>query len=109
MKKIKFYDTSALLCANESIFSESFVISSITLQELENIKTSFNKDNETKYKARRVAHLLDENADKYEVVIYGKKQEKLLNKMPFADSNDARILACALSYSKDIVFITNDI
>jgi predicted ribonuclease YlaK len=56
-----------------------------------------------------VAHLLDENADKYEVVIYGKKQEKLLSKMPFADSNDARILASALSYSKDIVFVTNDI
>ena len=109
MTKIKFYDTSALLCANESIFSEPFVISSITLQELENIKTSFNKDNETKYKARRVAHLLDENADKYEIVIYGKKQEKLLNKLPFADSNDAKILACALSYSKDINFVTNDI
>jgi predicted ribonuclease YlaK len=56
-----------------------------------------------------VAHLLDENADKYEVVIYGKKQEKLLSKMPFAVSNDARILASALSYSKDIVFVTNDI
>jgi hypothetical protein len=44
MTKINFYDTSSLLLADESIFNSQFVISSITLRELEEIKTSFNKD-----------------------------------------------------------------
>ena len=41
-KKIKFYDTSSLLLKVDSLFEEEekFVISSITLEELENIKKS---------------------------------------------------------------------
>ena len=56
---IKFYDTCALL-NNIEIFNstENFIISSITLKELENIKSSYNKDEETKYKARKLIHLL---------------------------------------------------
>ena len=44
MDSIKFYDTNALLLLKEKAFGEKFVISSITLEELENIKTSRNKD-----------------------------------------------------------------
>ena len=43
----KFYDTSSLLLNISDLFSEedtTVVISSITLQELENIKTSAHKD-----------------------------------------------------------------
>ena len=51
---------------------EKFYISSTTLQELEHIKVSRNKDEETKYRARKVLHILDENTNKYEVVIVDK-------------------------------------
>lgn len=52
----KIYDTSSLLLAND-IFStilpnEKIAITSITLQELEKIKTSANKDTNIKYSAR---------------------------------------------------------
>lgn len=41
---IKFYDTCSLLLGLDDIFNEPFVISSITLEELEHIKTSAHKD-----------------------------------------------------------------
>ena len=43
---MKFYDTSSLLLKAGTLFddNEYFAISSITLKELEEIKTSFNKD-----------------------------------------------------------------
>ena len=48
---IRFYDTSSLLIKGTTIFDEKepFVISSITLEELEKIKTAFNKDDEIKF------------------------------------------------------------
>ena len=41
---MKFYDTSALLDLQKSVFTDTFLISSITFVELENIKTSASKD-----------------------------------------------------------------
>ena len=43
-----FYDTCSLLKKLDQVFLTSFVISNITLIELENIKTSSIKDEETK-------------------------------------------------------------
>ena len=59
-----FYDTCSLLNNLELIqkLNQRFIISSITIQELENIKTANYKDDEIKYKARRVAAWL-KNAD----------------------------------------------
>ena len=45
----KLYDTCSLLDLQEKAFEEEFYISLVTLQELENIKTSANKDAEIKY------------------------------------------------------------
>ena len=58
---IKFYDTCSLLkCASTlSDTSELFAISSISLEELEHIKTSTNKDNDIKYAAREILRKLD--------------------------------------------------
>ena len=69
---INFYDTSSLLLKVDSLFEENipFAISSITLDELENIKTSSNKDQEVKYAARKLLHMLDENIEKVNIVIY---------------------------------------
>ena len=37
---VKFYDTNALLLKMEGLFDEFFAISSVSLSELEKIKTS---------------------------------------------------------------------
>ncbi len=111
MSKI-FYDTCSLLLRSNNIFDdeESFIISSITLKELEQIKSSNYKDAEIKYAARHLVQVLQENEDKYTVHIY---QEKMLQPIKQADleiNEDIKILATAIDYSKkeDIDFVTND-
>lgn len=110
---INFYDTSSLLLKVDSLFEENipFAISSITLDELENIKTSSNKDQEVKYAARKLLHMLDENIEKVNIVIY---KEKMLAPILDADlsvTNDTKILACAIDYAKaeKVCFYTNDL
>lgn len=110
---INFYDTSSLLLKVDSLFEENipFAISSITLDELENIKTSSNKDQEVKYAARKLLHMLDENIEKVNIVIY---KEKMLAPILDADlsvTNDSKILACAIDYAKaeKVCFYTNDL
>ena len=50
----KIYDTSSLLLLAEDLFetNDRIVITSITLQELEDIKVAANKDANIKYAAR---------------------------------------------------------
>lgn len=111
MAKKKFYDTNAVLKLQSKIFENEFVLSSTTLHELEYIKTSKNKDEETKYNARKVIHLLDTYSDKYDVVTFTTDVEELMKEFGVFDSPDNEIIACAKYYSKenDIIFITNDI
>ena len=111
---MKFYDTNALLELMEEVLMEHFIISSVTLEELENIKTSKTKTEETRYKARKVVHLLDENRDKYEVIIYTDSTAEILNRFAIEVTNDSKICACAREYARDhkdeqIIFVTNDI
>lgn len=108
-----FYDTSSLLLKVDSLFEENipFAISSITLDELENIKTSSNKDQEVKYAARKLLHMLDENIERVNIIIY---KEKMLAPIFDADlsiTNDSKILACAIDYAKGekVRFYTNDL
>lgn len=92
----------------EQIFDEHFYISSTTLQELESIKTSRNKDDEVKYNARKILHLLDENSDKYDVVIVDNTILELLNKYQLQDTPDNRICVCATTID-NCTFVTNDL
>lgn len=78
------------------------------MEELENIKTSSRKDEETKYKARKLLHILDENSDKYKVVITTKNIISIIDDFGLENTPDNQICACAYSIS-DILFITNDI
>ena len=113
--KKKFYDTNAILDLQDKMFEDNFCISSISLQEMENIKTSGRKDEETKYKARKALHLLDENRDKYEVVIYTTAMENYIVEKQLEITPDTKIIAsCAFSrgllpQDTDFVFVTNDI
>ena len=110
----KFYDTCSLLLDANNIFKnkEKFIISSVTLEELEEIKVSSNKDSDIKYAARCVSRELDEHADEYHVHIF---KESMLNPIRDRDipiNNDMKILATAIDYQKhddDIIFVTNDL
>ena len=76
MKKMtnnyRFYDTCSLLLRANNLFdvNEQFAISSITLEELENIKTSNKKDVDTKYAANKLLHLLDEHMGEFDIHIF---------------------------------------
>lgn len=109
--KKKFYDTNAVLKLQSKIFDDDFALSSTTLHELEHIKMSRNKDEEVKYNARKVIHLLDTYSDKYDVVTFTTDVDELMHEYGVFDSPDNEIIACAKYYSKenDIIFITNDI
>ena len=78
------------------------------MEELENIKTSSRKDEETKYIARKLLHILDENSDKYKVVITTKNIISIIDDFGLENTPDNQICACAYSIP-DILFITNDI
>lgn len=115
MKKRKFFDTNAILDLQDKMFEDDFCISSISLQEMENIKTSGRKDEETKYKARKALHLLDENKDKYEVIIYTTAMENYIVEKQLEITPDTKIIASGafsrglLPQDTDFVFVTNDI
>lgn len=106
----RFYDTNALLELQAEAFKEPFVCSLKTIEEIENIKTSANKDQEIKYKARCLARLLDENVGKYEVVIPDDNTYRILNIKELDPTPDNIILACAFQYiNDDVEFISLDV
>lgn len=109
---LKFYDTNALLHNLDDIEGK-FFLSSITLQELEHIKVSKNKDEDTRFEARRVTRFLRDNEDKYECIVVTKQHYDILEDKDLPVDNDNLIIACAynLAYelNKDVEFITNDV
>ena len=118
MMTYKFYDTCSLLLKTNHLFDEENVrvaISSITLQELEDIKTSRNKDAEIKYSARKLLHTLKENTGLFDIWVFKEEMlEPIVNKGFTHINDDLRILACAFDYDTHIhpdetVFVTNDI
>ena len=110
---MKFYDTCSLLKKADSLFenNEVFMISSITLNELENIKTAANKDVDVKFAARKILHLLDENPEKYIVKIFTLDMLKPIEEASLSITDDTRILATAIEYADewDLTFVTNDL
>lgn len=115
---IKFYDTSSLLLIKD-IFKQkkpedNIMISSITLKELEHIKTSANKDANVKYQARQLLHLLNNNLDKFSCLIYTSELEQYIKALNLELTNDSKILATAIKCYEDnpnqsFEFITNDL
>ena len=95
-----FYDTCALINDQEVAFNEHFIITDLTLYELEDIKTSRVKDEEIKVRARKLLHLLNENEDKYTIVPAIVLKDK---------NNDERIVATASCVEPKIPFRTDDL
>lgn len=109
-----FYDTCALLEAQQTIFENKenkIYISNITINELEDIKTSGRKDEETKYAARKLLHLLNENEDRYEIIIYRSSWDEDIEKFDMPKTNDSKIIISAYFCNNDvpITFVTNDL
>ena len=115
--KYKCYDTCSLLEQAGHLFdSDEFtlVISSITLEELENIKTSGNKDPDVKYAARKVLTDMDEHYGTFEIVLYNDSYGDMMMRDGISLSNDAKIIACARHFAAkhpqdEVIFVTNDL
>ena len=111
---VKFYDTNALLLKMEDLFEEHFAISSVSLSELEKIKTSAGKDQNIKYSARRLLHLLDIHRGSYDVHIFNNNMLTPIANKALPLNDDLKILATAIDYDNtchpdDTVFVTNDL
>ena len=118
-KKHLFFDTCSLLTAvndlDEWVANYKVAISSITLQELERIKTSSNKDADVKYAARRLVEFFNTDimSDEIDIVIFRNDMLIPIKEQDLDITDDMRILATAIYYDKKIApdntyFITND-
>ena len=96
-----FLDTNALLNLGNNAFKENFLISQKTLEEIELIKTDSRKDPETKWKARNIARLLDENYGNYRVVPYSKAIQDVIEDFYLSETPDNIILASAYLHNKE--------
>lgn len=118
--KNKFYDTSSLLLIADELFQQDeyedskIIISSITLKELEHIKTSANKDLHIKYAARKLLKSFNNNLSNFTCIIYKNYMDDYLTRNNLEITNDTRILATAVDFfsthkDEEFQFITNDI
>ena len=113
----KVYDTCSLLLNPDHLFQQDefkVVISSITLDEIENIKTAYNKDAETKYSARKLTKLLEQYDGCYEILLYKKTNDALIEEYNCELTNDMKIIVSAKLFRQDhpfdtVIFVTNDL
>ena len=87
-----------------------FILSSVSIEELEDIKTNRSKDDDVKYRARKAVRFLSEHPEKYEVIVY----RDYWSEVPINNiTADQRIIICALyaqkDEQKDIIFCSDDI
>lgn len=115
--KYKFYDTCSLLLKVNHLWEEDSIlaISSVTLEELEHIKTAANKDPDVKFAARRVVQELDNHYREYKVITWQPSLANLITDKDLFINEDSKIIISALYMSQTIkpedemVFITNDL
>lgn len=106
----KFYDTNAVITDCSDL--TGVIFSGKTIEELENIKASANKDAEIKYKARQAVRAIKEQ--KPEIIVVDKIDYDRIESLGLEVTNDNLIIASADRYSRlnpeeDVVFCTNDI
>lgn len=92
---------------------EFFLLSSVTLQELEDIKTNRNKTEEIKYAARAAVRFLENHTDNYRIIMYDLTSQCDFAEYGLEDTPDNRILRCA-EYAQNVleyqvIFVSNDI
>lgn len=107
----KFYDTSALIDKENYNPDEQIIISSITLEELEHLKTSNNQTEEQRAGVRRALNLIDSNPDQIHYIMYDTSFENHFSDYTGNRNNDFRIILCAREFLMEHpngLFITND-
>ena len=117
----KFYDTNILLNHSELLEDLSdVVISTVTILELEDIKTSSHKDSETKFKARKAVRAIRDAVVNKQLLVMPIDNLILAiaDKMGYENTNDIKIIASAYGYLNkqykqdkdfDLTFYTDDI
>ena len=112
----KFYDTCSLLLKVDNLWEEdtTLVLSSITLEELEHIKTSVNKDPDVKFAARKLIHELDTHYGSYEVIIWNQTLAQMLKANNLPETPDSKIITSAgwfqlQNQEHNVIFVTNDL
>ena len=107
-----FFDTNTLLF-DFNKDTQFFLISSLTLTQLESIKQNSKKDPEVRYKTRHIINWLAKNIEKYEIIDYQKQwDDELKNYSTLLDNTDSRIILTAIKIKNkypDLVFFTYDI
>ena len=99
--KYKFYDTCSLLLKVNHLWEEDSIlaISSVTLEELEHIKTAANKDPDVKFAARRVVQELDNHYREYKVITWQPSLANLITDKDLFINEDSKIIISALYMS----------
>lgn len=107
---IKFYDTCSLMDLQNKIFKTKFFISNLTIVELEQIKTSGTRDEETKWKARQLMRLLQEHEGEYDIILYDPNWS-YLDEFSLPPGNDSKIVVTAYhcDLTDEILFVTSDL
>lgn len=110
-----FLDTNVLLEDIDHFSHANFLISSVSLVELENIKTNRHKTEEVKAAARKATRWLADNHDKYDVIFYCDTVEKKLCELELDYTEpDMQICGCVWAatviYNEDMIkFVTHDL
>ena len=113
---IPFFDTSSLLLLTEEDINslDKIYISSVTLEELEQIKNLHKYNLDLQHSARLIIKLINQNLNKFNIIIHNSAYEIPITNKQFEINNDMKILSdayyCNNYYEIDkIVFITNDL
>ena len=111
---VKYWaDTSAILHSQDIFKDKEILLSTLTLQELEHIKTKDRESEQVKFNARKAVKKIIEGKNLEVITSDNKKINKLLKKYPFLDDiNDHRIICAAELYAMNahepVVFLTSD-
>lgn len=110
--QLAFLDTSAILNGALATYPNGYV-SPLVITELEHIKTSTNKDNDVKYRARKAVRDIIDSKDINYFIVEQKSVDKLLKKYNFLSNiNDHRLLCEAELLAKEqsisVDFVTSD-
>ena len=103
-----FLDTNILLKhLNRVKQLNKFYISSVTLEELEDIKSSGRKTEDIRYAARRAVRWLNENENNFQCIVYGVD----VSEEDIATNDDKIILCCCYAKkheTESVIFVTDD-
>ena len=115
--KFKCYDTCSLIEQAGHLFEDQdykLLITSISFEELENIKTAYNKDIAVKSASRHVLQDLEQHYGEFEIVLYNEIYGDLMLEDSLSLTNDTKIIACARHFQNthpedEVIFVSNDL